>query len=122
MSTIHFTDITIRSLKQGSFYDDRTPGFGIRIGKRRRTWHVVKQPSRTKVTVGYYPDLSLADARKRALVALGSPTNHVSAPSFPDARDEYLEQGNWCERATYETTRLLNRYFPWTKTLDKISV
>lgn len=121
MSTIHFTDITLRSLKQGNFYDDKTPGFGIRIGKHRKTWHVVKQPSRTKVTIGYYPDLSLADARKRALVSLGSPSNLVSAPPFPEARDEYLEQGDWCERSTYEATRLLNRYFLWTKTLDKIT-
>ncbi|WP_076862061.1 hypothetical protein [Bradyrhizobium mercantei] len=51
MFIIHFTDITIRSLKEGNFYDDKTPGFGIRIGKQRKTWHVVKQPSRTKVTI-----------------------------------------------------------------------
>ncbi|WP_082747464.1 Arm DNA-binding domain-containing protein [Bradyrhizobium macuxiense] len=81
MSIIHFTDITIRSLKEGNFYDDKTPGFGIR--KQRKTWHVVKQPSRTKVTIGYYPGLSLADARKRALVALGSPSDHSVSPRYP---------------------------------------
>jgi integrase len=123
MPVLRFTDLSIRSLKEGSYYDDRTPGFGIRVGKRRRTWHVVKQPSRTKITIGFYPDLSLADARRKALIALGTPAiqGETKTPGFPEARNEYLAQGKWRARTRSEMTRLLTAYFSWTKTIDKIS-
>ncbi|MGY4158091.1 integrase [Bradyrhizobium sp. USDA 4461] len=121
MATLHLTDITIRSLKEGNFYDDKTPGFGIRVGKHRMTWIAVIGKSRTKVKLGYYPTLSLADDRKKALVALGSPYEPSTAPSFEDARDEYLGQGQWSERERYETNRLLKKHFHWSKTIDKIS-
>jgi len=123
MPIIRFTDLSIRSLKEGSYYDEKTPGFGIRIGKNRKTWHVVKQPSRTKITIGYYPDLSLADARRKALVALGTPIifGDTRAPSFPEARDEYLAQGKWRDRTRSEMTRLLKAYFSWSKPIDKVT-
>ena len=38
----HFTDMTIRTLAEGIYFDDRTPSFGIRIGKHRKTWLVIK--------------------------------------------------------------------------------
>ena len=123
MPVLHFTDLSIRSLKEGSYYDDKTPGFGIRVGKHRKTWHIVKQPNRTKVTLGFYPDLSLADARRKALVTLGTPAinGDTRAPVFPDTRDAYLAQGKWRPRTRYESTRLLNTYFQWSKPIDKIT-
>ncbi len=123
MPVVRLTDLSIRSFKEGSFYDDRTPGFGIRVGKHRKTWHVVKQPNRTKVTIGYYPDLSLADARKKALIALGTPElpDKIELPSFPAARTEYLTQGKWRPSSRYQVARTLNRHFHWQKTLDKIT-
>lgn len=123
MSILHFTDLSIRSLKEGSYYDSKLRGFGIRVGKTRKVWHVVRQPNRTKVTIGYWPDTSLADARRRALVALGTPATNgeAKAPAFPDARDEYLIQGKWRDRTRFEMTRLIKTYFPWTKSIDKIT-
>lgn len=123
MPIIRFTDLSVRAFKEGLYYDDRTRGFGIRIGKTRKTWHVVKQPSRTKVTLGYYPDLSLADARRKALVALGTPgiPGKSELPTFPHARAEYLAQGKWRPYSRYQITRTLNRHFHWTKPLDKIT-
>jgi hypothetical protein len=51
---IHFTDVTIRSLKEGVYFDDHTPSFAIRVGKNRKTWFIVKQPNRTKGPFGKY--------------------------------------------------------------------
>jgi len=72
---IRFTDLAIRSLSEGLYFDEATPAFGIRVGKTRRTWLVIKgaRASRSKVRIGHYPALSLAEARRKALVALGSP-------------------------------------------------
>jgi hypothetical protein len=80
-----FTDLTVRSLPEGLHFDERTPGFAIRIGKKRKTWLVVKQPNRTKVRLGHYPALGLQEARRRALVALGTPLVARSAPLFLEA-------------------------------------
>ncbi len=121
MPKIRFTDLAIRSLSEGMYFDERTPSFGIRVGKHRRTWLILKEPNRTKVRLGHYPDLSLADARKKALVALGSRLEHSHAPTFPDARQQYLDQGQWRPRSKYEITRTLNRHFHWTKTINKIT-
>jgi len=123
MPVIRFTDLSIRSLPEGSYYDEKTPGFGLRVGKHRKTWHVVKQPNRTKVTIGYYPHVSLAEARRKALVEIGTPTivGDSKAPTFPTARDEYLAQGKWRPRTRYEITRLLKTYFHWTKPIDRIT-
>lgn len=118
---IHFTDLSIRSLREGVYFDDRTPSFGIRVGKNRRTWLVLKGDNRTKVRLGHYPALGLAEARRKALIALGSPFEPADAPTFPEARQEFLAQDRWKESSQYEIARNLNRYFSWTKTLDKIT-
>ncbi|HKI14925.1 MAG TPA: hypothetical protein VKA12_07945, partial [Roseiarcus sp.] len=47
-------------LPEGIYFDKRTPAFGIRVGKKRKTWVVLKEPNRTKLRIGHYPDLSLA--------------------------------------------------------------
>jgi hypothetical protein len=118
---IRFTDLSIRSLKEGLYFDERTPSFGIRVGRNRKTRIIVKEPNRTKVRLGHYPDLSLADARKKALVALGSPLEPTSALAFPEARQQYLSQGKWKPKTRYETTRTLRKHFHWTKPIDKIT-
>ena len=118
---MHFTDISIRSLKAGTYFDNKTPSFGIRVGKNRKTWIVLKGPNRTKVRLGHYPALSLADARRKAFVALGSPLLPVSAPSFQEALEQFLSQDRWRPRAKYEISRTLRRHFHWEKTLDKIT-
>lgn len=122
MPTIYLTDLTIRSLKNGSYYDIKTRGFGIRVGKNRKTWHIVKEPSRTKITIGYYPDLSLSDARKKALILIATPIEKKQQfPTFTEARTEFLAQGKWRDNSRYQITRTLTRHFDWKKTLDKIT-
>ncbi len=43
MPKIAFTDLTIQSLAPGTYFDVKTPGFGIRIGKNRKTWIALKR-------------------------------------------------------------------------------
>jgi hypothetical protein len=40
---LHFTDLAVSRLKTvGIYYDSSTPAFGIRIGKNRKTWLVIR--------------------------------------------------------------------------------
>jgi len=121
MAKIAFSDLGVRSFKPGLYYDTRTRGFGMRVGQRRRTWFVIKGKKAAKVRLGHYPALSLADARKRALVALGTPYEPSVAPSFIEARDQYLKQGTWRPKFRYQITRWLHLYFSWTKPIDQIT-
>lgn len=116
-----FTDLAIQSLSEGVHFDERTPGFGIRVGKHRKTWLVVKQPNRTKVRLGHYPELSLKDARQRAQVALGTPLAQKTYPTFPEAIEEFLGQNKWRPHPRKVLEQSLRKHFAWTKTIDKIS-
>jgi hypothetical protein len=121
MPTVVLTDLTVRSLGEGLHLDSRLPSFGIRVGKHRRTWVVLLGETRTKSRLGHYPALSLSEARRKALVALGTPFLKSEAPGFPDALDEFLSQDKWRPRAKYVLERSLRRHFGWQKALDKIT-
>jgi hypothetical protein len=93
MSVAHLTDITVRALKTpGSYFDEIMPAFGIRVGKHRKTWIVVRGPERIRTRIGHYPALSLADARKQALVLLGSPLEKkAGVRNFADALQNFFD-------------------------------
>jgi Arm DNA-binding domain len=68
MPTIALTDLSIRSLKcdaRTDFWDAKTPGFGIRIGHRTKVF--IAKVANRRYTLGTYPDLTLAEARRKAL-------------------------------------------------------
>src|ERR1700730_5543924 len=119
MAKIRFTDLGIRSLREGLYFCERTPSFGLRVGKNRKTWLVNK--GGTKIRLGHYPAMSLQLARSKALVVIGSPLEVPQCPIFPEAREQYLAQGEWRPRTRFESTRILNKYFHWTKPIDKIT-
>ncbi len=122
MPIIRFTDIGMKSLSEGLYFDEKTPAFGIRVGKSRKTWIVLKEPNRTKVRIGHYPAMSLADARKRALVVIGTPMqDRTKAPTFPEAREKFLQQGNWRVSTRNEIARNLTKHFTWRDPIDKIT-
>jgi integrase len=120
MAKLRFTDLSLRSLPEGTYYDSRTPCFGFRKGKRRSTFFVTKDQTRTKITIAHFPDTSLADARKKALVALGSPLAKRETPTYPEARAEYLAQGKWRDNSREQVTLQLTR-FHCEKSLDQIT-
>ena len=123
MPVAKFTDLAVRSFSEGVYFDEKTPGFGILIGKRQKTWLVVRGRGRVRTALGHYPELSLADARRQALVAIG--TGYVPSPStgFQKARAEFLEKHGATLRpgSKAETQRILLRHFDWQKSLDKIT-
>jgi integrase len=61
------TDIVVSRLKdRGTYFDQTTPAFGLRVGKNRKTWFVIRGRERLRTNIGQYPNVSLADARKQA--------------------------------------------------------
>lgn len=70
MPNLHLTDISVRTLKPSdgyvTYWDDTTPGFGIRVGKKAKTWTIMRGRNRERVTIARYPDVSLAEARAEA--------------------------------------------------------
>lgn len=114
MAKVAFTELRIRNLRPGAYFDEKTPAFGIRVGKNRKTWIVIRGRERIRTRIGHYPALPLADARKKALVLLGTPLDQQPVSTFAEGRDLYLR--THCaqrqrERTRKETGRLLTKHF-----------
>jgi hypothetical protein len=62
------TERTVKRKEPGEIWDELLPGFGLRIGKRRRTYFVMGRVDGTQVrrTVGTTIDLKLPQAREKA--------------------------------------------------------
>lgn len=70
MPRLHLTDIAVRALKvpasgQVGYWDAATRGFGVRVSQAGTKTFVAKVHNR-RVTIGRYPEVSLADARRKA--------------------------------------------------------
>lgn len=112
MPILGLTDLSVQSLKPSLYMHRKTPAFGLRVGKRRKTWMILKEPNRTKIRLGHYPDLKLAEARRRAFVALGTPAGQKEISiEFEQAKRVFVEENykGKSERSKSETRRLLNR-------------
>lgn len=97
MPVLHLTDIAVRALKPTdgyvSYWDDTTPGFGIRVGKRSKTWMVMRGRNRERISIGKYGDLSLAEARAEAKRLLSTaPEPKAVALTFAKARERFIEE------------------------------
>lgn len=120
MAKIALTDITVSRLKPGVYVDLKTPAFGIRVGKNRKTWFATKGRKRRTITLGHYPAVSLQDARRLALAAFIEPEERAVRIQFVDAKSEFLEQGHWRPQTKRVLTSTLN-HFHWITPLRKIS-
>lgn len=112
------TDIAIKRLKapekgQLKVWDTNTPGFGILVGKRTKTFLVVLGKERRNQTIGRYPDISLKDARSEAKKLLASASTRKTPKSFSEAREAFLED---CETRLRQTT--IDRYYYSLKTIE----
>jgi integrase len=116
---LHFTDLAIARLKElGEYHDDSTLGFGIRVGKNRKTWFVVRGRERLRSNVGQYPAKPLADARMEAKKLLTQPVAKGSRITFEEAATEYKEFiSDLRERTQYGYKKILDRRL--TPTLGK---
>jgi Arm DNA-binding domain len=112
------TDLTVRALqpapKQLKVWDTKTKGFGVLVSGSTKTFFASYGRERRIKTLGRYPDVSLADARKKALAVLAAePAAAPSTVKFAEAVDEFIED-NYREskgRTKANTRRLLVRHF-----------
>ena len=89
----NLSDIAIRTLPPGVYWDAHTRGLGVRVGKRSRTFIVLVRSGKRK-NIGRYPYLTLAAARKecariKAETLLGK--LHPTRTAFADAVTDYFE-------------------------------
>ncbi len=123
MPKMLLTDMSVRALKGSDkhqkFFDTKTPGFGIRVGKKAKTWICMRGRNRELITIGKYPDLSLADARAEAKKLLSTTPEPKRAPlTFATARTTFLAEHykDAAPRTKYNVTKLLERHF---KTIEQ---
>jgi hypothetical protein len=102
------SDVAIANLKTEGYYWDKLPGFGLRVGKRRKTFVVVR--SGRRCFIGIYPHLSLADARRLATQSLYSNTTITRRISVRDAAEIYLDQLSTKSRTKSDYKRFLTLY------------
>ena len=122
------TDLMIKNLKppargQQTTWDTQLTGFGVRVSQGgSKTFVVMHGQRRKRVTIGRYPLVPLAEARKKArqilLVATLDPSKVPSAP-FDVAVERFLTMREPEVRpATFrEYKRLLTTRFAWGDTL-----
>jgi hypothetical protein len=112
MPKLHMTDVVVLRLKSsGTYYDDTTPAFGLRVGKNRKTWFVVRGRERLRTNIGQYPTVSLADARKEARKLLTEEPTKADRITFNEAYDIYKEAlKSRKERTQYDYKRVLEKY------------
>ena len=87
-----FTDASVRAASAGIHWDDSLAGFGLRVGKKTKTFIVLVSSGR-RHSIGHYPRTSLADARKEAKRILAEKELGKVRPThvaWDDAKAEYL--------------------------------
>jgi site-specific recombinase XerD len=126
MPELRLTDISVRALKSApkpiAYWDTITPGFCVFVGVRRKTFCVVRGRQRQRVTIGHYPDVSVADARGEAkkLLAAVNDAPRMVRKTFKEARDEFLAE-HYADKGAdtkYQVKRSLERHFKALEALD----
>lgn len=122
---IAITELSIRSLKppetgQRLYADISLPGFGVRVSQGgTKTFVLLYGTPRRRLTIGRFPTISLAEARKSAKELLAEHTLGKYRPksiTFEDAKTKYLEASATKNRTrTVEEYRWLFRHFPFAK-------
>jgi hypothetical protein len=113
MPVIHITDVVVSRLKtEGTYYDETTPAFGVRIGKNRKTWFVIRGRERMRTTIGRYPAMSLADARKEAKRLLTEPVVKADRTTFAEAYELFkVAIQSKKPRTQRDYKRLMDKHF-----------
>ena len=136
MTKKRLTDLLIKQMEtpksgQITYFDQALPGFGLRVSQGgSKSFVLVFGPNRALRTLGRYPDLGLADARKLAKQVQGEllakPEQQKSAIKsirFAEARNQFLED---CSKRIKPSTfieykRLLERHFVFSNELHALT-
>ena len=105
MPRTRLTHRSIPSLKAGrwmtDYWDDRLPGFGVRVAQSGRKTFVVRYSGangrKRRLTLGAYPLLSLADARDRAKEVLSEVVRGEDPQGEKEASRQALTFGELAE-------------------------
>ncbi|WP_298362592.1 site-specific integrase [uncultured Litoreibacter sp.] len=97
---LRLTDLAVKKLPlskagQVTYWDESTPNFGIRCSTRSKSFVALVGERRTRKTLGRYPSLSLADARKQAKRFLAMEAPEASTEIDHDYHvlvEEYLRE------------------------------
>lgn len=105
MARVHLNDRKVQSLEAGKhqtdFWDTNLPGFGVRVSPKGRKSFVVKYSAggkQRRMTLGWYPAMSLSDGRQAAKAALyevangGDPQGAKQAEKLAETFDELAEE------------------------------
>jgi integrase len=123
MPKIALTEISIKALKptgaQVTYWDASLPNFGVRVGKLRKTFVVlIGSTTRRRMTLGTYPELSIAKARQAARQQLYSPDTmpepKTPTATFGEALDLFLatySKQRHRPSTARENKRILERHF-----------
>src|SRR5438045_893814 len=120
MPQLALTDLGLKALKAErttTFWDTGLANFGVRVGKRRKTFVVlVGATERRRCNLGTYPSTSLSEARKLAREKLAEKVLKIERPE-PIKVDEALtlflsthSKNKHAPRTAHECRRLLSRY------------
>jgi integrase len=121
------TDLMVQKLKsdkQVTYYDTSLPSFGVLIGKKRKTWLVMKGKERKRTVLGHYPSMTLAEARRRAHEHLDTHQRQDAEPlPFPDALESFrsLYLPTIAASTAKEWERLLRKHFSSLGDLQKLT-
>jgi integrase len=110
----HFTDLVVSRLQTpGIYYDDTTPAFGIRVGKNRKAWVITRGIDRQRISIGKYPQMTLAEARKEARRRLSEePRPRAIRVTFLAAYALYKDAITGLKPQTQiDYKRMINRHF-----------
>lgn len=132
---MRLTDLQIKRLKppasgQKAVFDDAMPGFGLRVSQGgSKSFIVMYGPKRRLRTIGRYPDVSLAEARKNArrllagLQDTGKAVSQRERLTFVQARARFLADSKSRNKPrTYrDYSRLLTKHFNFQANIDQVS-
>lgn len=94
MPTKNLTDLSVQRLKykdkSTTYWDTNLKGFGVRVGKRTKTFTVMTGKDRKVITVGRYPDDNLKDSRAKGKQLLLRYAGRTSL-TVDDAKAEFLD-------------------------------
>ena len=123
---LHLTEIAVRALKpkpdkQFKAWDTTTPGFGVLVSERSKSWIVMHGARRALKVIGRFPDASLAVARAEAkrILATGSLAHAaLRVVRFDEAFAEYIEEVQQRSRPSTarDYKRLITRHFDFGST------
>ena len=103
------------------YWDALLPAFGLRVGKKRKTFTIIRGKTRERISIGLYPAINLQEARKRAKALLGTPTHLGGSTPFLDALEQFIELHVSRLKSFAGMERILRKHFSFKKSVHSVT-